>query len=91
MKSDRKTNEQFLEGKRFVFTGALDEYTRSEASEIVEMHGGRVTSSVSGVTDYLIKGGNPGSKLDDAEEEGVEIMDEEEFKRMIEEKEIPSE
>jgi len=91
MKSDRKTNEQFLEGKRFVFTGALDDYTRSEASEIVEMHGGRVTSSVSGVTDYLIKGGNPGSKLDDAEEEGVETMDEEEFKRMIEEKEIPSE
>ncbi len=89
MESERETAEQFLEGKRFVFTGALDDYTRSEASEWVEEHGGRVTSSVSGVTDYLVKGENPGSKLDDADEEGVEILNEEEFKNMIEEKEIP--
>ncbi|MBS3781909.1 MAG: NAD-dependent DNA ligase LigA [Candidatus Thermoplasmatota archaeon] len=89
MESERETAEQFLEGKRFVFTGALDDYTRSEASELVEKHGGRVTSSVSGVTDYLVKGENPGSKLDDAKEEGTKIIDEEEFKRMIEEKETP--
>jgi len=88
MESDRETSEQFLDGKRFVFTGALDDYTRGEASELVEKHGGRVTSSVSGVTDYLVKGENPGSKLDDAEEEGVEILDEEDFKSMIEKKEI---
>jgi len=90
MESDRVTAEQFLDGKRFVFTGALEDYTRSEASEIVEEHGGRVTSSVSGVTDYLVKGENPGSKLDDAEEEEVKILDEQDFKKMIDEKEVPS-
>ncbi len=91
MESERETSEQFLDGKRFVFTGALDDYTRSEASELVEKHGGRVTSSVSGVTDYLVKGENPGSKLSDAEEEGVKVLNEQDFKSMIEEKKIPSE
>ncbi|MFP4142572.1 MAG: NAD-dependent DNA ligase LigA [Thermoplasmata archaeon] len=86
MESEKKEMEQFLDGKRFVFTGALDGYTRSEASEIVEKHGGRVTSSVSGVTDYLVVGENPGSKLDDAEEEDVEILEEEDFKKIIQEK-----
>ncbi|MFW5953351.1 MAG: NAD-dependent DNA ligase LigA [Candidatus Natronoplasma sp.] len=91
MESERETAEQFLEGKRFVFTGALDDYTRSKASELVEKYGGRVTSSVSGVTNYLVKGEDPGSKLDDAEEEGVEILNEKDFKSMIEEKEISTE
>ncbi|MFW5946167.1 MAG: NAD-dependent DNA ligase LigA [Candidatus Natronoplasma sp.] len=89
MESEKKEMEQFLDGKRFVFTGALDGYTRSEASEIVEKHGGRVTSSVSGVTDYLVVGENPGSKLDDAEEEDVEILEEEDFKKIIQEKGLP--
>ncbi len=88
MKSEKSEAEKFLDGKKFVFTGALDRYTRSEASELVEKHGGRVTSSVSGVTDYLVVGDNPGSKLDDAEEEGTTIIDEEEFSKMIEEKEV---
>jgi len=90
MKSKKETAEQFLDGRRFVFTGALDNYTRSEASELVEEHGGRVTSSVSGMTDYLVRGENPGSKLDDAKEEGVEILDEQAFKKMMEEKEVSS-
>ncbi len=78
--------EQFLEGKKFVFTGALENYTRSEASDLVEKYGGRVTSSVSGATDYLVVGEDPGSKLDDAEEEGTTILEEDEFLEMLEEK-----
>ncbi len=77
---------QFLDGKKFVFTGALDNYTRSEASDLVERYGGRVTSSVSGATDYLVVGENPGSKLDDAEEEGTTILEEEDFQEMLDEK-----
>ncbi|MFP3872214.1 MAG: NAD-dependent DNA ligase LigA [Candidatus Natronoplasma sp.] len=81
--------EQFLEGKKFVFTGALNEYTRSEASELVEKFGGRVTSSVSGATDFLVVGENPGSKLDDAREEGTTILEEEDLLELLESKEVP--
>ncbi|MBS3816930.1 MAG: NAD-dependent DNA ligase LigA [Candidatus Thermoplasmatota archaeon] len=83
MEVEREEVEQFLEGKKFVFTGALDNYTRNEASELVEKYGGRVTSSVSGATDYLVVGENPGSKLDDAEEEGTTILEEEEFEELL--------
>jgi len=79
--------EQFLDDKRFVFTGALDEYTRNEASELVEKFGGRVTSSVSGATDYLVVGENPGSKLENAREEGTVILEEKDFKKMLKSKE----
>ncbi|MCF8079876.1 MAG: NAD-dependent DNA ligase LigA [Desulfobacterales bacterium] len=75
--------KQPLSGKTFVFTGSLSDYTRSEAESLVEELGGRATSSVSSQTDYLVVGENPGSKLGDAEEEGVEILDEGEFKKMI--------
>lgn len=68
-----------LDGLTFVFTGALDRWTRSEAQDLVERRGGRATSSVSGNTDYLVAGENPGSKYDDAREEGTEILEEEEF------------
>ncbi len=74
--------EQPLSGKTFVFTGSLSDYTRSEAESLVEKLGGRATSSVSSRTDYVVAGENPGSKLDDAKEEGVEILDEEGFKRV---------
>ncbi len=89
MESERAVTEDFLEGKRFVFTGALDNYTRNEASELVEKFGGRVTSSVSGVTDFLVVGENPGSKLDTAQEEGTTILEEEDFIEMVEDKEVP--
>ncbi|MFW5968107.1 MAG: NAD-dependent DNA ligase LigA [Persicimonas sp.] len=73
-----------LDGKRFVLTGALDDFTRAEATERIEELGGRVTSSVSSVTDYLVVGENPGSKLDQAREEGVEILDEAAFVGLLE-------
>ncbi len=75
--------EDLLDGERFVFTGRLDDFTRSEAEKAVEDLGGRATSSVSSVTDYLVVGENPGSKYDEARELGTTIIDEEEFKDMI--------
>ena len=71
-----------LEGKTFVFTGRLKDYTRSEAEALVERLGGRATSRVSGNTDYLVRGEDPGQKLDDAEDEGVAVIGEEEFRGM---------
>ncbi|MEJ2637688.1 MAG: NAD-dependent DNA ligase LigA, partial [Calditrichia bacterium] len=68
-----------LEGKTFVFTGELENYTREEAKELVESLGGRATSSVSGNTDYVVVGANPGSKLNDAREHNVEILEEQAF------------
>ncbi len=73
-----------LEGKTFVFTGALERWTRSEAQVSVEGLGARVTSSVSGNTDFLVVGENPGSKLDEAQERGVEVLDEEGFAELVE-------
>jgi len=75
--------EDILEGLRFVFTGRLDDFTRSEAERAVEKLGGRATSSVSSVTDYLVAGENPGSKYEEAQNQGAEIIDEAKFKEMI--------
>ncbi len=72
-----------LSGLAFVLTGTLEGYTRSEASDIIEDLGGRVTSSVSKSTDYLLAGENPGSKLDKARKLGVMVIDEKEFISLI--------
>jgi len=77
--------ERPLDGRRFVFTGSLDGFTRGEAQEAVERLGARATSSVSGATDVLVAGDSPGSKLERAREEDVEIMDEEAFVALLEE------
>jgi len=66
-----------LTGKTFVLTGTLPDLTREQATELVESAGGRVTSSVSKKTDYVVAGESPGSKYDKARELGVEILDEE--------------
>jgi DNA ligase (NAD+) len=74
-----------LEGVTFVFTGSLDDYTRSEAQDLVERAGGSATSSVSGNTDYLVVGSNPGQqKRSDADEHGVEQLDKSEFLDLLE-------
>ncbi|NKE34505.1 NAD-dependent DNA ligase LigA [Natronococcus sp. JC468] len=78
-----------LEGLTFVFTGSLEDLTRSEAQEIVEARGGSATGSVSGNTDYLVIGDSPGqTKLDDAEAEDVPVLEEEEFRELLAEKGI---
>jgi len=72
-----------FEGKTFVFTGGLAKYTRAEAKKAVEELGGRATSSVSGETDYVVVGENPGSKLDEARKNKVKVLDETEFEKLI--------
>ncbi|HKG16283.1 MAG TPA: helix-hairpin-helix domain-containing protein, partial [Solirubrobacteraceae bacterium] len=65
-----------LADRTFVLTGSLPNLTREEATERILAAGGRVTSSVSRKTDYLVAGESPGSKLDKAERLGTEILDE---------------
>jgi len=83
-KEKDQKNEKFLDGLKFVFTGSLNNYTRSEVKDLVEKAGGRAVSSVSSKTDYLVIGDNSGSKYDKAQELGVKILTEAEFKEMIE-------
>jgi DNA ligase (NAD+) len=77
-----------LDGLTFVFTGSLS-VTRSEAQELVQSHGANATSSVSGNTDYLVAGEDPGqSKRDDADANDVPVLDEDEFAALLAEKGI---
>lgn len=71
-----------LAGKVFVLTGALESFSRQEAQEIVERLGGRVSSSVSRGTDYVVAGEKPGSKYDKAISLAIPILDEKEFKSL---------
>jgi DNA ligase (NAD+) len=64
-----------LMGKTLVITGSLDTLSRKDATSLIEDAGGKVTSSVSGNTDFLVKGDNPGSKYDSARERGIPIVD----------------
>jgi DNA ligase (NAD+) len=74
-----------LDGLTVVFTGSLS-VTRDEAQSLVEAHGANATSSVSGNTDYLVAGESPGrTKQDDAEAEGVPVLDESEFAELLDE------
>ncbi|XGI84272.1 NAD-dependent DNA ligase LigA [Halorutilales archaeon Cl-col2-1] len=80
----RRERSDELEGLKIVFTGSLDSYTRDEATDLVESHGGDVTSSVSGETDYLVVGEDPGArKTQDADEHGVETLDEGGFEEKV--------
>ena len=65
-----------LAGKTFVLTGTLPDLTREQASERIVAAGGRVTSSVSKKTDYVVAGENAGSKLTKAESLGLAVLDE---------------
>jgi DNA ligase (NAD+) len=72
-----------LAGKTFVFTGALDRFSREEAKAQVTARGGRVSSSVSAKTDFVVVGADPGSKYAKARELGVTILDEGAFEKLL--------
>ncbi len=72
-----------FEGKTFVLTGSLEQFSRKEASDLIEKHGGKTSSSVSKKTDYVLAGEDAGSKLTKAQNLGVEIITEEQFKEMM--------
>jgi len=80
---------QPLAGKTFGFTGELEEWTRTEAERAVEDRGGRATSGVSGETDYLVAGSNPGGKYEEARGRGVDILDENRFRELLNEAGAP--
>ena len=75
-------DERFV-GKTFVLTGKLENYTRDEAAKLIEDRGGRVSSSVSKKTDYVVAGSDAGSKLTKAEALGVPTLDEVTFAQMV--------
>jgi len=79
----RERVPQVLAGKTFVITGTLDGMTREEATSLIEQRGGRVSSSVSRKTSYLVAGADPGSKLDKARAAGVPVIDEQILRGML--------
>jgi DNA ligase (NAD+) len=79
----RVVKSQKFAGKSFVFTGALANRSREEAGQLVMQHGGKVSSSVSKKTDYVVVGTDPGSKYDKAKDLGVPILTESDFEKLL--------
>jgi DNA ligase (NAD+) len=77
-----EVGSQSFSGQTFVITGTLPGFTRPEAKEFVESHGGKVTSSLSKKTSYLVLGTNPGSKFEKAQKLGIQILDESRFRQL---------
>ncbi len=75
-----------IAGKSFAVTGTLNGYTRKEIEDIIKNLGGKVSSAVSGKTDFLIAGESPGSKLETAKKLGTTILSKEEFEDLIKER-----
>ena len=71
-----------LAGLSFVVTGTLASFTRDGIKEFIQSHGGKVVSSVSKSTDYLVLGENPGSKFEKAKSLGIKIINENELKKL---------
>lgn len=84
MESKKVVKGNIFEGKTFVLTGTLPTMTRGEATKIIEEFGGKASSSVSKKTDYVLAGEDAGSKLKKANDLGVTVISEEEFRNMFE-------
>ena len=83
MENLSKTEDMRFAGQTFVLTGTLSQFTRTEASEIIEKFGGKTSSSVSKKTSVVLAGEDAGSKLRKANELGVKVISEDEFSEMI--------
>lgn len=81
---DKNEINKNFNDKIFVLTGSLTGFTRDEIKDIIRKEGGKVASSVSAKTDFLVAGESVGSKYEKAQKLGVKILDEEEFKKMFE-------
>lgn len=87
----RTGSQRPLRGMKLVFTGSLENWTRQEAEDLVESRGGHATSRVSGQTDYLVSGKGPGSKLQQAREQDVPVLSEDDFIELLDAKGIAME
>ena len=83
LEEGNETGAGVLEGKTIVVTGTLVQYTRNDVKRLIEQHGGRAASSVSGKTDYVLAGEQAGSKLTRAEELGVQVITEDQFADLL--------
>ena len=83
LKRNNEIVDQILTGKTFVFTGSLERINRKEAKEIVERQGGRASNSVSKNTDYVVAGPGSGTKLEKAKILGINIINEDEFEKLV--------
>lgn len=82
-KVSEKSKDDRFSGKTFVITGTLPNLKRDEATRLIQMHGGKVSGSVSKKTSFVLAGEEAGSKLTKAEELGIKIINEEEFLNML--------
>jgi DNA ligase (NAD+) len=82
-KSTKTATAQTLAGKTFVLTGSLDTFTRDEAKTAIQTLGGKVSSSVSKKTDYVVVGSEPGSKAQEAQRLKVTLLSEAEFTQLV--------
>ena len=83
MEHEEEMIDNRFDGKIFVLTGSLENYTRKEAGDLIEKFGGKISGSVSKKTDYLLAGEDAGSKLIKAQGLGITILTENEFSDMI--------
>jgi DNA ligase (NAD+) len=83
MANTKSRASNIFEGKTFVITGTLPNFSRDDAKEFIESHGGKVTDSVSKKTSYLVLGEEPGSKYEKAKSLGVKIIDQEGLRKLI--------
>ena len=82
-KGPEKSRSQLLEGKTIVITGTLEKFSRNETGQMIKDNGGKVSSSVSKKTSFVIAGSQTGSKLEKASRLGVEVINEKQFLKMI--------
>jgi len=82
-KRPEKKRSDKLASKRIVVTGSLEHFTRQQIKEAIAQAGGKVSSSVSRKTDFVLAGENPGGKIDKARKLGVKVINEEEFSDML--------